>query len=111
MVPSSIRVGLVGTGSRGIMFVNGISQRPGASLVALCEPNAVRAEYYNKHLEEVGRPRVRVYKPDQFTEMLKAEDVDTVVITCIDALHDLYIVPALEAGGEYFAKIRRVLGL
>lgn len=33
--------------------------------------------------------------------MLEKEDVDTVVITCVDALHNLYIVAALEAGGEY----------
>lgn len=99
MASSTVRVALVGTGSRGLMFVDGIAQRPGASLVALCEPNAVRAEYYNKHLEEVGRPRVPVYKPHQFIDMIKAENVNTVVITCIDALHDLYIVPALEAGG------------
>lgn len=32
--------------------------------------------------------------------MLEKENVEMVVVTCIDALHDLYIVPALEAGGE-----------
>ncbi|KAI5117646.1 hypothetical protein M0805_001302 [Coniferiporia weirii] len=92
------RVALVGTGSRGLMFVNGVAQRPGAQIVAFCEPNPVRAEYYNAHLESLSQPRVPVYKPEQFVEMLKTEKVDTVVITCVDALHDLYIVPALEAG-------------
>lgn len=94
------RVAVVGTGSRGLMFVNGVAERPGAQIVAFCEPNAVRAEYYNAYLESLKQPRAPVYKPEQFAEMLRKEKVETVVITCIDALHDLYIVPALEAGGE-----------
>lgn len=95
------RVAVVGTGSRGLMFVNGVAERPGASIVAFCEPNPVRAEYYNAHLESLKQPRAPVYLPEQFKEMLEKEKVDTVVITCVDALHDLYIIPALEAGGEY----------
>ena len=100
------RVAVVGTGSRGLMFVNGVAERPGAQIVAFCEPNPVRAEYYNAHLQSLNQPRVPVYPPDRFTEMLKTEAVDTVVVTCVDALHDSYIVPALEAGGEYLRIFR-----
>lgn len=74
--------------------------RPSSSVVALCEPNAVRAKYYNDLLVSLGAPAVPVYKPEEFKEMLAKEKVEMVVVTCIDALHDLYIVPALEAGGE-----------
>ena len=97
--PLGGRVAVVGTGSRAAMFVRGIVARPNSQVVALCEPNAVRAEYYNKLLQELGAPTVPVYKPDAFREMLEKEKVETVVVTCVDALHDLYIVPALEAGG------------
>lgn len=82
------------------MFVRGIVARPSSSVVAILEPNQVRAQYYNDLLKELGAPTVPTYKPEQYLEMLKKERVETVVITCIDALHDLYIVPALEAGGE-----------
>ena len=99
--PLGGRVAVVGTGSRAAMFVRGIIARPNSQVVAICEPNAVRAEYYNKLLEELGAQRVPVYQPDQFKEMLATEKVETVVVTCVDALHDLYIVPALEAGGEF----------
>ncbi|KAL5486049.1 hypothetical protein ACEPAI_7093 [Sanghuangporus weigelae] len=92
------RVAIVGTGSRGLMFVNGVAQRPGMTIVAFCEPNIVRAQYYNDHLESLKQPRVRVYPPEQFREMLLKERVDIVVITCIDALHDRYILPALKEG-------------
>jgi predicted dehydrogenase len=94
------RVALVGTGSRAAMFIRGILARPTSSVVALCEPNAVRAAYYNELLVSLGAPSVPVYKPTDFKKMLKDENVQVLVVTCVDALHDLYIIPALEAGGE-----------
>jgi predicted dehydrogenase len=93
------RVAVVGTGSRAAMFVRGIVARPSSSVVALCEPNVVRAQYYNDLLSSLGAPVAPVYKPDDFLTMLKKEKVDMIVVTCIDALHHLYIIPALEAGG------------
>ena len=95
------RVAIVGTGSRVAMFVRGLVERPARNVVALCEPNSVRAAYYNELLESLGAQKVPVYKPEEFQKMLKEERVQVVVITCIDALHDVYIVPALEAGGKY----------
>ncbi|KDQ28581.1 hypothetical protein PLEOSDRAFT_1063445 [Pleurotus ostreatus PC15] len=97
--PFGGRIAIVGTGSRAAMFVRGIVERPESSrVVALCEPNTVRAAYYNDLLKSLRVPEVPVYPPDAFKEMLQKEKVEAVVITCIDALHDLYIVPALEAG-------------
>ncbi|KIM81600.1 hypothetical protein PILCRDRAFT_821380 [Piloderma croceum F 1598] len=92
------RVAIVGTGSRGLMFVNGIAERPNSIVVALCDQNTVRSEYYNQVLEGQGRPRAPIFKPEQFGEMLVSERVDTVVITTVDATHHLYIIPALKAG-------------
>ncbi|KAF7321796.1 putative oxidoreductase YteT [Mycena kentingensis (nom. inval.)] len=92
------RIGIVGTGHRAAMFVKGIVARPPATVVAICEPNRVRAASYNELLVSLGAPKVPVYQPDDFKNMLATEKVDMVVITCVDALHDLYIVPALEAG-------------
>ena len=99
--PLGGRIAIVGTGSRASMFVRGIVQRPNSQVVAICEPNVVRATYYNCLLQELGVPTVPVYKPEGFQEMLQKEHVETIVVTCIDALHDVYIVPALEAGGEF----------
>ncbi|KAG6836540.1 hypothetical protein H0H93_006920 [Arthromyces matolae] len=92
------RVAIVGTGSRAEMFVRGIIERPASVVVAICEPNSIRAQYYNDLLVSSGGQAVPVYKPEEFQKMLKEERVEVVVVTCIDALHDLYIVPALEAG-------------
>lgn len=98
--PLGGRVALVGTGSRAAMFMRGVVARPHSQVVAICEPNSVRAEYYNDLLVELGAPKVPIYKPEGFKDMLSKEKVETLVVTCVDALHDLYIVPALEAGGE-----------
>ncbi|KAG7097869.1 hypothetical protein E1B28_005181 [Marasmius oreades] len=92
------RVAIVGTGSRAAMFIRGIVERPTSSVVAILEPNSVRAKYYNNLLDSLGAPRVPTYQPEQFKEMLEKERVETIVVTCVDALHHLYIIPALEAG-------------
>ncbi|KAJ7647138.1 NAD(P)-binding protein [Roridomyces roridus] len=92
------RVAIVGTGHRAEMFVRGILARPSSSLVAICEPNSIRAAFYNQLLIDLGAQPVPVYQPVDFKDMLQKEKVETLVVCCVDALHDLYIVPALEAG-------------
>ena len=83
------------------MFVRGIVERPHANkIVAICEPNQIRAQYYNAMLKDLGTEEVPIYKPEAFLEMLEKEKVEAVIVTCVDALHDTYIVPALEAGGK-----------
>ncbi|EIN09348.1 oxidoreductase [Punctularia strigosozonata HHB-11173 SS5] len=97
--PFGGRVAIVGTGSRASMFVRGIVARPStSSVVAICEPNPVRAAYYNELLASLGAPSVPIYKPESYVEMLEKEAVEAVVVTCVDALHDAYIVPALQKG-------------
>ncbi|KAG6838549.1 hypothetical protein C0991_010754, partial [Blastosporella zonata] len=91
------RVAIVGTGSRAEMFVRGIVERPASAVVAICEPNSIRAQYYNDLLASLGAPTVPVYQPDDFQKMLREKEVEVILVTCIDALHDVYIVPALEA--------------
>ncbi|KAF9258172.1 NAD(P)-binding protein [Marasmius fiardii PR-910] len=96
--PLGGRVAIIGTGSRAAMFIRGIVERPTSSVVAILEPNSVRARYYNDLLESLGASSVPVYQAEQFKHMLEKEKVETIVVTCVDALHHLYIVPALEAG-------------
>ena len=91
---------IIGTGSRAAMFIRGIVERPSSRVVAILEPNSIRAKYYNDLLVSHGAQTVPVYVPGHFEEMLKEEQVETIVVTCVDALHHLYIIPALEAGGE-----------
>ncbi|KAF8881373.1 NAD(P)-binding protein [Infundibulicybe gibba] len=92
------RVAIVGTGTRAAMYIRDIAARPSSKVVALCEPNSIRARYYNELLVSQRAPEVPVYQPSEFLDMLKKERVEVVVVTCVDSLHDAYIIPALEAG-------------
>lgn len=96
MRPENTRAAIVGTGSRAQLFTEGLAQREHVEVVALCDPNPVRMTHHNRLLTAAGRPAARTYAPDGFAELLRT--VDTVVVATVDALHDLYIVPALDAG-------------
>jgi predicted dehydrogenase len=95
---ASTRAAIVGTGNRAQLFTEGLAQREHVEIVALCDPNPVRMAHHNRLLAAAGRPAASTYPPDRFTDLLRDERVDTVVVTTVDALHDLYIVPALRAG-------------
>lgn len=67
--------------------------------VAICDVNKVRAEFYNETLEALSQPRAAFFPTADFLEMLKTQKIDTVIVTTVDAFHDVYIVKALKAGG------------
>ncbi len=92
------RAAIVGTGSRAQLFTEGLGHRKHVEVAALCDPNPVRTAHHNRLLNQAGRPPARTYAPEAFSEMLRNERIDTVVVTTVDALHDAYIVPALQAG-------------
>ena len=60
------RYALVGAGHRAQMYVDAITgrYRDDAALVAICEPNPVRAQYYVDRVVEAGFPAPAVYGPD-----------------------------------------------
>jgi predicted dehydrogenase len=95
---ANARAAIVGTGSRAQLFTEGLARREHVEVAALCDPNRTRMAHHNRLLTAAGRPQARTYAPDGFAEMLRAERVDTVVVTTVDALHDVYTVPALRAG-------------
>jgi predicted dehydrogenase len=95
---ANARAAIVGTGSRAQLFTEGLARREHVEVAALCDPNPVRMAHHNRLLAAAGRPQASTYTPDRFAELLRAERIDTVVVTTVDALHDLYIVPALRAG-------------
>jgi hypothetical protein len=78
-----------------------IAERPDWIVVALCDKNTVRSEYYNKVLERQGLPKAPIFKSEQFREMLANQKVDTVLVTTVNVTHHLYIIPTLEARGMH----------
>lgn len=96
------RYALVGAGHRAQMYVDAITDRyaDDAVLVAICEPNPVRAQYYVDRVVAAGHPAPAVYGPDDLEEMIRSERVDRVVICARDDLHASLIVRATDAGAD-----------
>ncbi|MBC6495218.1 Gfo/Idh/MocA family protein [Microbacterium sp. 4-7] len=96
------RYALAGAGARAQMYVEGIigTHRDRAELVAIIEPNPVRAGHYADRIAEVGAPAPRLATPDELEQVIGDERVDRVIICSRDDLHAELIVRSLEAGAD-----------
>jgi predicted dehydrogenase len=94
------RYAVVGAGSRSQMYVDAIAgtYAEHAELVAICEPNPVRAALAVQRAIEAGVPAPSTWHPDRLEDLIRTERIDRVVITARDDLHAPLIVRALEAG-------------
>ncbi|GAB3125175.1 Gfo/Idh/MocA family oxidoreductase [Streptomyces calidiresistens] len=94
------RYAFVGLGHRAQMYVDALlgDWSDTGEIVALCDTNRTRMEYYNARIAAAGRHRVPTFGPDDFDEMIK--DADTVVVTTVDATHAHYVCAALDAGRD-----------
>jgi hypothetical protein len=97
-VTSERRAAIVGTGSRARLYTRGLAGRDQYTVAALCDPSATRMAYHNRLLAAAGQSPAAQWPPERFTEMLTGERITDVVVATVDALHDRYIIPALEAG-------------
>lgn len=93
-----VRAAIVGTGNRAQLFTEGLAKRDAYQVVALCDPNPVRMAFHNRMLVSAGRPAATTWPATQYDEMLRAERVELVVVTSVDATHNTYIEAALRAG-------------
>ena len=92
---------VVGTGGRCVMFIDPMVTRfkDNSELVAMCDTNPGRLEYHNKRLtDELDYHEVPTYSADEFDKMLDETNPDVVIVTTVDAFHDIYIVKAMEHG-------------
>jgi len=92
------RVAIIGTGSRAQLFTRGLARRPWYTVAALCDPSPTRMAYHNGLLIKAGSSAATAWSPDDFAEMLAREHITDVVVSTVDAVHDHYIVMAIEEG-------------
>ena len=97
-----LRYALAGAGARAQMYVDAITTTYAdrASLVAILEPNPVRAQFHADRVAESGKPAPLIYSPDRLEEMIAAEQVDRVIVCARDDLHAELIVRSLDAGAD-----------
>ena len=96
------RYAIVGAGGRSQMYVDAISGMYAevAELVAICEPNPVRAALAVARAVEAGAPAPSTWHPDRLEDLIREERIDRVVITARDDQHAPLIVRALDAGAD-----------
>ena len=96
------RYALLGAGHRSQMYVDAITgdHADRADLVAVCEPNPVRAAHAVDRAVSRGAAAPSVWGPDRLEEMIAAERIDRVIICARDNLHAELIVRSLDAGAD-----------
>lgn len=97
------RYAVVGLGSRSRMFTTAVLKdyADRAALVAFCDHNQTRMDYYNQYYADtLGARPVPTYQPDRFEQMLEEQRVDSVIVTSIDRTHHRYIMRAMELGRD-----------
>lgn len=96
------RYALVGAGHRAQMYVDAIAvdYRDRADLVAICEPNPTRAQYYVDRFAGHGLAAPSTWQPDQLEEMIRTERIERVIVTARDDLHAELIVRSMDAGAD-----------
>lgn len=95
------RYALVGAGHRAQMYVDAITGEYAdrAELVAICEPNPVRAGLYVDRVA-AGHAAPSTWHPDDLEAMIAAERVDRVIVCARDDQHAPIIVRSLDAGAD-----------
>ncbi|MCR2800098.1 Gfo/Idh/MocA family oxidoreductase [Microbacterium sp. zg-Y818] len=96
------RYALLGAGHRSQMYVDAITgdYADRADLVAVCEPNPVRAAHAVERAVSRGAAAPTAWEPDRLEQMIAAERIDRVVICARDDLHAELIVRSLDAGAD-----------
>lgn len=97
-----IRYAIIGTGSRAQLYIDAIA-RPHADvaeLVAWSDTNAGRLDWHDRRLRAAGIRSPLRFAPDDLARAVRAQRVDSVIVTSPDWTHAQHIVAALEAGAD-----------
>ncbi|MBI9113875.1 Gfo/Idh/MocA family protein [Sanguibacter suaedae] len=103
-VPACRRYAVAGLGNRAEMYVEAVAGAHAdvAELVAWCEPNPVRAAYYDARAAELGISTVPLprYDPADLERMVAEQRVDVVIVTTPDHTHADVAARAMRAGAD-----------
>ena len=91
------RIGMIGTGSRGLYHIKNLLRMPNVEMVALCDD-------YRPHLEDAAQyfPKAKLY--DDYRKLLEDKNVDGVIVTTPLYLHGRMTMDALRAGKRVFCE-------
>lgn len=95
------RYAIVGTGGRSWMYIHALATtyRNTSDLVALCDVNGTRMNFYNREIgEKFGTRPLPMYPASDFDRMISETRPDVIIVTSIDRTHHIYIIRAMELG-------------
>jgi len=102
-LPSSrIRLGVIGTGGRGIFVMAAFARDPSVQIAALCdvyEPNLERAI---AAASANGAPKPETYR--SYLDLLKDKSIDAVLIATPEHWHHRMVLDALTAGKDIYVE-------
>lgn len=91
------RIGIIGTGSRGLFHIQHLLQMPNVEVVALCDN-------YRPHLEDAAQYYPEAKQYDDYRRLLDDKSVQGVIITTPLYLHARMTIDALRAGKRVFCE-------
>ena len=96
------RYAVAGTGHRAQMFVDSIlnDHSDVAQLVAWCDPNPGRIDYYDELVIKAGGKELPRYEPADLEKMISENQVDSVIVTGPDFTHADLVSRVLRAGAD-----------
>ena len=97
VVGERARIGIIGTGSRGLFHVQHLLQMPNVDVVALCDN-------YRPHLEDAAQYYPEAKQYDDYRRLLEDKNVQGVIITTPLYLHASMTLDALSAGKCVFCE-------
>lgn len=94
------RYAMVGLGARNRMFREAITITfsEWAEAVALCDSNPGRLERSVQLIEADTGRRLPAYGQEDFDRMVQETRPDCIIVSCMDSMHDFYMVRAMELG-------------
>ncbi len=96
------RYAIVGVGHRSQMYQEAIHKTYAehSELVACCDTNPGRLALAVANAKQAGRAEPKIYAAADFDKMIAETKPEVVIVTTLDALHDQYIVRAMELGSD-----------
>ena len=101
--PNLIRAGFIGVGGRGCSHVHDSLSIPGLEIVAICDIQQRSIDAAKKIIADKGKKEPKVYTGSEyaFEDMLKNEQLDSVIIATPWEWHVTMAVASMKAGVPY----------
>jgi len=97
----TVRVGLIGTNGMGWSNLNAILKVPGVVCTALCD---VDENVLKNRVAELAKRNINVKTYIDYKDLLKADDIDVVIVATPDHWHCMQMVDAVAAGKDVYVE-------